>query len=115
MWIFTKDGFFSAVEHREDDRYLMIRARFKEDLEKLISKVSHNSIVAIADVIEETPDADYPYRTVLPKMVWSKYVADEANAIDYDNFKGEVLNDEYGTERWDRYHGVWSVMKYGNI
>ena len=35
MWIFTTQGFYSAVEHREDPDRLIVRARTREDIEAL--------------------------------------------------------------------------------
>ena len=37
MWVFNRDGFFSAVEHRDDNSKVMVRARAKEDIENLYS------------------------------------------------------------------------------
>ena len=35
MWVFTKTGFFSAVQNNQDSSLIHVRARFKGDLEKL--------------------------------------------------------------------------------
>ena len=35
MWIFTPTGFLSVVEHRDDSRCLIVRARAKEDLKDI--------------------------------------------------------------------------------
>ena len=32
MWIFTETGFVSAVQHRENPDYLMVRARDRQSL-----------------------------------------------------------------------------------
>jgi hypothetical protein len=36
MWIFCKDGFFSAVQNRDcQEDEVMVRARIREDVERL--------------------------------------------------------------------------------
>lgn len=105
MWIFTRDGFFSAVEHRENDGLVMLRARFRGDLERLVDRIAHDDPPAI----QETPRADYRYRTVIEKGAWAEYLAHAALEIDYPNFKHEVLADAE-SERDSAYHRIWSVL-----
>lgn len=101
MWIFTVDGFFSAVEAKGGG--LMIRARFREDLEHLIKR-------GMADkIVDTTATADYPYRVFVTKKAWAKYVADSAMAIDYPNFKDKALA-KASWDRSERYHRVWADM-----
>ena len=47
MWLITTQGFYSAVEHREDPERLIVRARTREDIEALadISKVDQAPIM----------------------------------------------------------------------
>ena len=100
MWVFTVDGFFSAVEAKGGG--LMIRARFRSDLEHLIKR-------GMADKIVDTPQADYPFRVIVTKKAWAKYMADSAMAIDYPNFKGKALA-RASWDRSERYHRVWADM-----
>ncbi len=59
MWTFNKDGFFSAVEHRDNPDQLMVRARCREDIQRLAGKLA-------AEVVH-TPEADYAYRIIVSK------------------------------------------------
>lgn len=49
MWIFTKDGFFSAVEHRDNSDLLMIRARCREDIERLAECLGADAADGVGD------------------------------------------------------------------
>ena len=43
---------------------------------------------------EETPDADYAFRARVKREVWADFVADAAMAVDYDNYKNTVPEDD---------------------
>lgn len=103
MWIFNVDGFFSAVEDRKNPVYVIVRARYREDLEKIREKIN------LRFVVEDTPDADYPYRLGMSKSRWAEYVSKSAGGINYDNFKSVALKD-VGSVRSAQYHGVWATM-----
>ena len=100
MWIFNKDGFFSAVEHRDDPDQLMIRARCREDIERLADCLG-------ADVVH-TPNADYAYRVTVQKSIFADYMKDAVMDLDYPNFKDACAG--HGT-RARAYMNVWSAMR----
>ena len=120
MWIFSKHGFFSAVRHNERKDMILLRARVKGDLERLLDH--HYAVMqsngyltppngksvkdAIPD-IETTPDADYRFRCEIPHDLFCVLLMQEASEITYGNFK-EAAHD--GTPRDDAYCEVWSVM-----
>jgi hypothetical protein len=60
----------------------------------------------MADVIEETPDADYRFRIVISKSEVVKVVSSYIlQSLDYDNFKAAQEKDE---PAWPRFlHAVW--------
>ena len=103
MWIFCKLGFFSAVQHREKPDVLLVRARFKGDLERLYKAMDHSK----CGPIQKTPDADYLYRMECPKRAFAEVVWKTAGEIDYPNFK-DAMND--GTVRDTAYMNVWRAM-----
>ena len=105
MWIFNRHGFFSAVEHRDDNTKVMVRARVSEDIEHLASVLwdYHGHQVET----KFTPDADYRYRLTIPKTVWGEYLKKTAEDLDYDNFKNSVHGQR---DRDSAYMGVWSKM-----
>ena len=109
MWIFCKLGFFSAVEHRERPDNLLIRARFKGDLERLIGAMTkeERELICGNPKVEITPDADYRYRMECPKIWFSEVLREQAEEIDYDNFKNAVHE---GTARDGAYMDVWRAL-----
>ena len=106
MWLYTVFGFFSVVEHRDDKDLLIVRSRFKGDLEKLKTKYLPN----LGEIVY-MPTADYPHRA----LAWKEELAEAAKKavldITYPNFKSEVSKQQ-GQERHDLYMDVWSVMKH---
>lgn len=104
MWIFTVDGFFSAVLDK-GTRKLVVRARFKEDLEKIMERLGATK------VIDTSKYRDYPYRILTTNGAWARYVAECAEAIDYSNFKDRVLP-KASRDRDARYHKVWAAMAF---
>ena len=100
MWIFNKDGFFSAVEHRDNPDQLMVRARCREDIERLADKLA-------AEVVH-TPDADYAYRVTVSKAAFANYIQAAVMDLDYPNFKDACAG--HGT-RARAYMDVWSAMR----
>jgi hypothetical protein len=101
MWIFTKNGFVSAVGHRDKPDTLLIRSR---------DKISLEGIADFAQVkIKRTPDADYLYRIEVSKTVFAVWMADQIEDIDYDNYKTKV-HKVRGNDFADPLHDVWSVM-----
>lgn len=101
MWIFTTSGFISAVQDWHDPSRVLVRARDRTSLESLAA--------ATGEVIHASPAADYPYRTSATKGDFAHWVATEAGAIDYPNFKSEVAairGDDYAHVLM----GVWSTM-----
>ncbi len=77
MWLFTTDGFYSAVTHHEAPDTVVVRARAREDVLRLIEAVGQGSLV-------ETPHRDYRLSGLpRPRDTWAAYVAAAAEAIDY--------------------------------
>ena len=104
MWLFTRDGFYSAVH----DDYcnpgeLMIRARVIEDLQRMLDRLK----IKDADILV-IKHADYRFRVKLSPEQWAAYVADEAAHIDYANFKNSVTADD--PDRSSAYMKCWEAM-----
>ena len=102
MWLFTKQGFFSAVQNWNDANLIHVRARFQGDLERLCEKYG------VTPKVESLPNTDYPYRMDFDRKTWSEIVRSEAEAIDYENFK-DAAHD--GTDRDFAYMDVWAAMR----
>jgi hypothetical protein len=82
MWLFTETGFVSAVQHRDDENLLVVRARDRLSLEPL-------SFSATAE-ITTNPYADYPYRVIVSKTQFNTWVSSSIKFLDYPNFKDQV-------------------------
>lgn len=80
MWVYTKRGFISAVEDKDERGMILVRARFRGHLEALFP----------GEKIEYTPSSDYRYRTRIPRLVFASAVEMMAADIDYANFKKAV-------------------------
>jgi hypothetical protein len=99
MWVFTTDGFFSAVQKGD---WLVVRARSEADIRRLQAKTG-------GAVLHTPPPNDYEWRIRMAPAVWAEYVRSAAESIDYDNFKNAV-GAELGPARARLYHDVWEVM-----
>lgn len=105
MWIFCKQGFVSIVKHRLLPGMLLVRARVRDDIENFVRLL--DEISGKKHPVEETPDADYRFRTVACKRLVAKVVSRIAGEIDYPNFKDEVHGDR---QRDLAYMKVWRAM-----
>mgnify|MGYP001224496971 CR=1 FL=1 len=105
MWICLTDAFFSIVEHYDNDEHLVVRSRFKGDIEKVFGLDKAE--------VRYTPENDYCYRAVLTKDAVAEVMAIEVKGIDYPNFKNQAhkLSETEGdARRVTAYHKVWQAM-----
>lgn len=107
MWLFTTIGFFSVVQMKNSNDFLMVRARYKGDIEALLQKYlrGYNPIL-----IAETNDTDYRFRVAVDKGDFAIAMAHIVNDITYTNFKNEVALKQ-GYCRASDYLDVWSIMR----
>lgn len=103
MWVFTNDAMISAVEDRDDDNILWVRARHGGDLERFFGD--------LRVVVKFTPDADYAYRTIVTREDFTQALILAVDKIDYDNFKGSIPQTKAGNRRHDVYLRCWSELK----
>ncbi len=101
MWIFTSTGFVSAVRKYDRPDVITVRSRDRRSLEPLTETAGVEIAVS--------PFGDYPYRAFIEPEVFTKWVAEQAEAIDYDNFKNRV-GQTRGYEFTDALHNVWVAM-----
>lgn len=102
MWLFTTQGFYSVVAHRDEPDKLLVRSRAREDIEAL-----HRQIPDLEPF--EDPDADYRWRAVVSRAEFERAVTQLVAAIDYPNFKSAV-GDRHSPERSALYEEVWWKM-----
>jgi len=102
MWLFTTSGFLSVVAHHDRPGDVLVRARVRDDIQAFC-------VATGAPAPIKTPHRDYRWRTEVPADVFAAYLAAQARAIDYGNFKNAVAARQ-GGGRASRYHDVWQVM-----
>lgn len=104
MWIFTTDGFFSVVQHKDDSNILQIRGRVRADLENLAGKVGYDS-----DDVFEIDGADYLYRLNLPRGTFAGYMLEAVDDITYTtDVKGTLSKDDKPRKR--ALMSIWRAM-----
>lgn len=101
MWIFTQDGFVSAVNNGQVPGKLAVRARDKEALEIL-------SITTGAE-IQEFQGTDYEYRVHVTRDDFNKWLTMHVETLDYSNFKNRIWSSR-GEVYHDACSEVWSAM-----
>lgn len=102
MWITTTQGFYSAVEHREDPEKIMVRVRVKADLTALKRQIPDLKPYRVKR-------SDYPWRAVISRQAWVEAVALLAEDVDYDNFK-HAVKARQGARRAGVYMRVWAAL-----
>lgn len=95
MWIYLNNSFLSIVENKDNNDLLHVRGRRAGDIEAIF----HNAVVL------HTPTGDYKYRADIARSHVSLALADQANQIDYTNFKNSV----HDSQRHYAYMKTWSA------
>ena len=103
MWLFTTQGFYSVVAHRDEPSKVLVRTRSREDLDALRQQIAGLELI-------EDPSADYRYRAVVEREEWEVAASALVAAIDYPNFKSAVA-ERQGSRRAGFYGEVWRVMR----
>lgn len=107
MWIFTKEGFFSAVFDKYCNRgELMIRSRCRDDLGRLSKKLYGYQD---GSKIFKIPHADYRFRMKATKNDWAEYLVNCALDVDYANVKDKIVP-AGDNLRQDAYYQVWTAL-----
>lgn len=102
MWIFTRYGFLSIVQHNDYPNILIVRSRFKGHIQRIFGDVE----------VEKNAGTDYEYRTEIPKAKVAKIISDLIADIDYGNFKNELgvklqqLDKTYVSRCWVAYEAM---------
>lgn len=101
MWIFTQDGFISAVDNGHVPGKLSVRARDKKSLELLAALTQQD--------IKQSVRSDYPYRVYVTKEEFANFLLGHVDELDYPNFKDRVY-DTRGAEFAHACGKVWAAM-----
>ena len=101
MWVFSGTGFVSAVRKHDRPDVITVRSRDRKSLEPLAEKANVE--------IKVSPYGDYPYRAFVEPAVFTEWVAEQADEIDYENFKNRVAKTR-GYDFVHALHNVWVAM-----
>jgi hypothetical protein len=96
MWLFLPDSHLEIVAHKEDDRFLNVRARISGDIERAFPEAT----------VFESPTGDFQFHANLPKKRVGEVVARHVSEISYQSFKEAVPDDD----RRQAYIQVWEAM-----
>jgi len=95
VYLLSKDGILSIVAHRTKPGMLMVRSVAREDIAQFWPRAR----------IVEMSEADYRFRTTLPREEVAARIAQAVLEIDYEKVKPSV-----GKDREHTYLEVWSAM-----
>lgn len=103
MWLFIPEGFFSIVTADEFGHELQVRARSRDDLERLRQAY----LPSLGELIS-LPGRDYPWRAFTTRQALTECLAKVVDALDYGNFKDTVAR-RLSPTRTHTYHRVWEA------
>jgi len=103
VWLITTFGFFSIVQKPGDD-ILVVRARTRQDLDRL--KIKY--IPELGEIIQGT-DEDYKYVADGPRDAVARAVGEIAMTIDYRDLRESVLTLQ-GYRRAMLYERIWNIL-----
>lgn len=106
MWIMSKHGFYSIVQHHSQPHTFLVRARVRQDLVNL-----QDAARLSAEIVTDA-GSDYPHRLFVSYNDVQAIMQVLGRAVDYPNFKSHIhaLPNQKGKSA--AYMKVWSAM-YG--
>lgn len=107
MWLITTNGFFSAVEDRDDPNIIRVRCRAEGDAEYLTRRLRELGVPGHEVLTDE--GSDYRYRVYVDRATFSAFVMDQALDINYGNVK-DAVKERQGPERASVYMRVWAAL-----
>jgi hypothetical protein len=102
----TTRGFYSAVQHRDRPGHVMVRARCRADLDRLLEIVQ---VDPAPEIVATLTNADYPYRVTMSAPAWETALYMLVQEITYPNFKHAVAQ-EQGEARERVYMRCWGAL-----
>lgn len=110
MWLFTRYGFFSVVQHKNNPDLVVIRARERGDIEWAANFVNEGRLpIDIPDCqVEGTPLNDYRFRIIVERDEFQDLLDHLAEEMNYVNFRDTINGDPV---RDNAYTEVWQTMR----
>jgi hypothetical protein len=109
MWLFSETGVYSIVQSRNNRDELVVRTRFREDLDRLRERY----LPSLGPVLSHR-GTDYQYRAIARKEDFATAHSSIARGIGYTNFKSHIWETP-GKERHDAYTDVWTVLRRASL
>lgn len=104
MWVFTPKGFISIVADRTDPQgRLLVRARSAKHLTALLPTTPDREPFRV-------PNSDYAWRMWIDRSELAQIIAQEAEGIDYPNFKNAIREDLYHDACLDVWEAMWNYQ-----
>ena len=104
MWLFTTRGVYSIVEKGGRRGQLCVRARDRDDLDRL-----RETYLPKLGPTVTNEGTDYPFRSYASRRAVARAAAQAVLDIHYANFKNEV-HDQLGPKREGVLHRVWAAL-----
>lgn len=102
MWLCTRRGFVSAVQDFNRPEMLVVRARKREHLERLLPD----------EEVVDLPSRDYAHRIFVKRDAFKALLQREIDALSYHNFKDAVEDDGLH----DLYLDFWQLhLRYQHL
>lgn len=109
MWVMYQRGFVSAVQDWDDESILRVRARDKISLTNVLHAIKESGHDVDGLKIVEGIGSDYRWRINMPKELFTVFLVQTANDIDYGNFKDQITKTR-GRKWHDALMNVWVDM-----
>ena len=113
MWLFTVNGFFSVVQHKDRPNRIIVRSRVYEDLARFCGYLPDPD--SAIKSIDSNSGTDYAHRIIVKRKHFVSAMVDFAEEVDYPNFKDEVHHYskvwKEGDNRNSVYFDIWRAAK----
>ncbi len=91
MWIFSRNGFVSLIQHPQKPGSLVVQTQTREEMEQVVRLLDGKH------EIERSYDGSFRFSTIADKDAVAMLVAQLATKIDYSRFTQSV-NFDFGTD-----------------
>jgi|GEM_PF-1822641 len=96
MWIFLRDSFLSIVQHGDEPRLLQVRARIRDDIERIFPE----------SYVSEDTRGDYRFCATISRDRVAHVIANRVQHIDYGSLNEQVRT----SDRSNAYDKAYSIM-----
>jgi hypothetical protein len=110
MWIFTTDGFLSAVRDNLEPGNVLVRFRTRDHAERILLRAYPGSRGRRPEIQETPPPKDYRWKISMPSGRFNILLCNLSEELmQYDNFK-DACHRKHPNDNLHHLHRVWGVM-----